>query len=199
MRKRFTMCLTVILLIVFTVSCGEKTPNKNSKKESVPETPKTPTREVWNIGVDTYGENTQYIRTHEPDIDLDKYPYVVVIDSVEEFNEYRQNYFDDYKRDGTNMERGFTHFNEEYFKNRILIVAVCFEGSGSIRHEVTNVCLKSEDSLEIKIDVLTPQMGTCDCAWWHILIEPAEGVYVDDESKVKVEYNTKRVGPYYDY
>ena len=188
MVKRISRCLVIILLFVSTVSCGNRTLDTNSDKINTPKASEAPKREVRNIGVDTYGENTQYVRTGDPEKDFDEYPYVIVIDSVEEFKKYREKYFSGNIGTWINKERGLTHFNEEYFKSRILIVVARYEPSGSIRHNVTNVCLKSEGYLDIKMEIIKPAVQTDDCAWWHILIEPAEGVYVEDDSQVHVTY-----------
>ena len=61
------------------------------------------------------------------------------------------------------------------------------EGSGSIRHEVERIGVDSGD-LWIEIKSIVPEVGTCDMAWWHVLIEPEAGVEVESEKGITVVY-----------
>ena len=67
----------------------------------------------------------------------------------------------------------FEFYDEDFFLDRSLIVVRLEEGSGSNRHEVTDVLLDSGAYL-VQITRILPgpgYAGTCDMAEWHILIE----------------------------
>ncbi len=134
--------------------------------------------------------NVQFIRTdgyHEGVV----YPIVKIIDSVNELNEYYQENKGKYDFDNTS---GFLNackkYDDNYFKNQILIIVLLEEGSGSNRHKVNNLTLLDDGTLEIKIERIVPEIGTCDMAQWHILIEPEKGVSVESESEITVVINT---------
>ncbi len=155
---------------------------------------------VKGINVDTFGRNTQYIRTDGYHENV-SYPKAVIIRSVNEFKEYYEK-----NKELYNLERrtdiasdstiGFLdacdRYDDEYFKGKILVLVLLEEGSGSNRHEVTGVCLDNKGKLQIKIETKVPEVGTCDMAEWHLFIEPADGVNVTDESNVIIELNGKQ-------
>ena len=67
----------------------------------------------------------------------------------------------------------FEFYDGDFFLDRSLIVVRLEEGSGSNRHEVTDVLLDSGAYL-VQITRILPgpgYAGTCDMAEWHILIE----------------------------
>ncbi|MBQ7349676.1 MAG: hypothetical protein IJW56_02180, partial [Bacteroides sp.] len=77
-------------------------------------------------------------------------------------------------------------YNAEYFEDQILVMVLLEEGSGSNRHNVDNVKLGSDGKLYISIRSIVPEVGTCDMAEWHILIEPEKDINVASESDVVV-------------
>lgn len=147
-----------------------------------------------------YEENSvsfisRYIRTDGYDEDA-KYPDVKIIRSVGELYEYYSANKDKY-----NLERkdevysdttiGFwdacDKYDEAYFENQILVMVLLEEGSGSVRHNVESVKVAQDDKLYISICAVVPEVGTCDMAEWHILIEPEEGIDVVNEADVIVD------------
>lgn len=77
-------------------------------------------------------------------------------------------------------------YDEKYFENQILVMVLLEEGSGSVRHNVESVKVAQDDKLYISICAIVPEVGTCDMAEWHILIEPEEGIDVVNEADVIV-------------
>lgn len=151
------------------------------------------------VGKDTKGRNTQYIRT-DGFIEGISYPKTVVIRSVEELNRYYENNkaiysLESKKNIASDSTIGFLdacdRYDKEYFKDKILVLVLLEEGSGSTRHKVTSVCLEKTGELKIKIKTETPETGTCDMALWHLFTEPAKGVDVSDENDVVVELDGK--------
>ncbi|MBQ6116250.1 MAG: hypothetical protein IJL08_02875 [Oscillospiraceae bacterium] len=138
----------------------------------------------------------QYIRTngyHEEAT----YPRVTIIRSVEELNDYYEAnkdlyYLERWDNPASDMTIGFLNacekYGETYFKDRILVLILLEEGSGSVRHRVTGVTWSDDkrETLTVDVDVITPECGNCDMAEWHILLEPEAGVDVADESCVTV-------------
>jgi len=125
----------------------------------------------------------QYVRTdgyHEGV----EYPILSLIRSVEELDAYyEQNkslYFMERREktsSGSNI--GFLDacdcYDEAFFKNQALVLVLLEEGSGSIRHKVTEVLSQPDGTFTLNIQTITPEVGTCDMAEWHIFVElPAD-------------------------
>lgn len=137
---------------------------------------------------------TQYIRTNGYHEEVE-YPVVKIIRSVDELNAYYNANKDKYSLErrtdpASDSTIGFLDacdkFNAEYFEKQILVMVLLEEGSGSIRHNVDNVKLGSDGKLYINIRSIVPEVGTCDMAEWHILIEPEAVIDVAKESDVIV-------------
>jgi len=138
--------------------------------------------------------DAQYIRTNGYHEDV-KYPVVKVIRSVDELNAYYNTNKDKY-----NLERrsdpasdstiGFLDavdkYTAEYFEKQILVMVLLEEGSGSNRHNIDNVKHGSDGKLYVSIRRDVPEVGTCDMAEWHILIEPEKDITVASESDIVV-------------
>ncbi|MGI6608494.1 MAG: hypothetical protein ACOX1F_05915 [Erysipelotrichaceae bacterium] len=135
----------------------------------------------------------QYIRTDGYHEDV-KYPLVKIIRSAEELNKYYQENKDKYNlNDKSDSSMGFLNvidkYDEDYFKNQALIIILLEENSGSNRHSVKNIT--SEDGmLVINIERTVPEIGTCDMAQWHILIEIKSDIGVISESDIAVVLET---------
>ncbi|MBP3579940.1 MAG: hypothetical protein J6K12_01695, partial [Clostridia bacterium] len=75
-------------------------------------------------------------------------------------------------------------YDEEYFESQILLIVLLEEGSGSVRHKVERVA-NGADGITVDITTIVPEIGTCDMAEWHILIEPEVG-FAEDADDVTV-------------
>ena len=153
---------------------------------------------IGDIGPDIkksfVGFEAQYVRTNGYHEDTE-YPVVKIIRSVDELNAYYNENKDKYdleRKDTVYSDTtiGFLDacdkYDSEYFEDRILVMVLLEEGSGSNRHNVDNVKIGSDGRLYINISTVVPEVGTSDMAQWHILIEPEVGVDVADESAVTV-------------
>ena len=124
--------------------------------------------------------DAQYIRAGSKK-ELSAYPAVKIIRSANEMSRYLKN--------ETHMSEELVSacekYNADYFKEQILIIVLLEEGSGSVRHEVEKVGSDNTHAV-IQIKSIAPEVGTCDMAWWHILIEPEAGVQIADEEDVTV-------------
>jgi len=137
---------------------------------------------------------SQYIRT-DGYTDGVSYPITFLINSNEEMNEYYMANKDTY-----NLQRqekvysdttiGFLDavdkYNDDYFKDKVLVFVLLEEGSGSTRHVITDV-KHNENYVEIVIKKIVPEVGTEDMAQWHIMVELERETYNDFEIKIIFE------------
>ena len=138
--------------------------------------------------------DTQYIRTNGYHEEVE-YPVVKIIRSVDELNSYYNENKDKYGLErrtdpAADSTIGFLDacdkYTAEYFEKQILVMVLLEEGSGSVRHNVKNVKYGSDKKLYIDIKRENTEVGTCDMAEWHILIEPEKDITVANESDVVV-------------
>jgi len=156
MKKIVTLLL--ITLMVFSAFGCTKEPPKEQKVD----------RKI--------GFSAQYVRTdgyREGEI----YPKVVAVRSTAELQAYYEQYKSIYSfgADGTgdlSFVSACKRYNDEYFERQELVIVVVQEPSGSNRHKVRSVTLKSDGELFVHIRTIIPQWGDDDMAQWHILIEP---------------------------
>ncbi len=87
----------------------------------------------------------------------------------------------------TDIDMLFINYNKEYFASHILFVATLVERSGSIRHEVKNIHY-SKSEMTVTILTTLPNMGTCDMAQWHLLIEVDRKKFNGDQAQLLVEF-----------
>ena len=138
----------------------------------------------------------QYIRTDGYHEEIE-YPVVKIIRSVDELNSYYEENKELYSLErrenpASDSTIGFLDacdkYDAAYFEKQILIMVLLEEGSGSNRHEVKQAGFYGEDENKMMIDItsLIPEVGTCDMALWHILVEPEAGIDVSGEEAVKI-------------
>ncbi|MCR4904849.1 MAG: S-layer homology domain-containing protein [Clostridiales bacterium] len=134
----------------------------------------------------------QYIRTNGYH-DGVKYPSAVLIDSPDELTRYIEENKDLYdlghkEKVYADTTIGFADAIEGYdaawFRTHQLILVLLEEGSGSVRHEVTDVLPGPEPSVVITRKV--PEVGTDDMAEWHILIEVERGWIAGTQIRVNL-------------
>lgn len=176
--KRIAAVLLPILLLGTLAAC--------TQGEDLPEAGK--------IKQDKTTFEAQYICTTGYHKDV-SYPVVKIIRSVKELKDYyeaNKNLYSLERRENPASDNtiGFLDacdkYDEAYFENQILVMVLLEEGSGSNRHNVENVKISSDDKLYVSIRSIIPEVGTCDMAEWHILIEPEKGIDVKSESDVIV-------------
>lgn len=140
------------------------------------------------VGQEVYHEDidfkAQVIRTngyHEGE----SYPKTFWITSTGELKAYYEQNKDKYALgvwgEAEDPADGFTAavsgYDEKFFEDNDLIMVVLEESSGSVRHEVTAVRLypsildRVPYFIEPEITEIHPEVGTCDMAQWHIIIE----------------------------
>ena len=70
-------------------------------------------------------------------------------------------------------------YTDEWFSDNSLFIALLQEGSGSIKHVVTNV---TND--EVTIERWSPMVQTADMAWWCILVEGDKSLTFSENTKL---------------
>ena len=145
------------------------------------------TQEPMDYGV-------QYVRT-DGYLEGALFPKVVIIRSPEELNDYYEEWkgvFSLGRREKvySDSTKGFLDvcdkYDAAYFEKGFLVFVLLEEGSGSIRHEVTGSTISSDGNLGIYIKRIVPEVGTCDMAQWHIILEMSKAAEVKDENSVQV-------------
>ena len=154
---------------------------------------------VENITFSAY-----YVRT-DGHIENTKYPKTTIISSVKELEEYYNancNSYSlgyDYHADVHSSRRIefldiCKKYDEEYFKEKVLILVLLEEGSGSISHKVERMELITEDNIKkvvININRLIPEAGTDDMAYWHVFIEPEKKLDIDSKDQIEIYFGKK--------
>ena len=144
-----------------------------------------------------YAFETQYIRTDGYSEDRN-YPFHVVINSREELEAYyeaNKEVFDLERKEKVYSDTtiGFLDacdkYDDSYFERQNLVLIVLEEGSGSIRHEITDVRPHRNENgalvgWDITIDRIVPEVGTDDMAQWHLLLEVQMGDVIKKEADV---------------
>lgn len=108
----------------------------------------------------------------------DTYPKTKVIRSLPELEAYRA---DNPETVAYIDPTVFQKYTEEWFRDNKLLIVVLGEGSGSVSHEVTAV---STDAVSVSRYV--PEVGTCDMAGWHYLIELDQSAHIADNIRVYI-------------
>lgn len=137
---------------------------------------------------EAYAFDAQYIRTDGYSDDR-SYPYHAVISSKAELEAYYEAYKDIYDLERrevvySDTSIGFLDacdkYDDAYFERQNLVLIVLQEGSGSIRHEITDVRRHrledgASDGWAITIDSKAPEVVTDDMAQWHLFLEVQMG------------------------
>ena len=114
-----------------------------------------------------------------------------VIESVDELDEYIKTNMDVhglhhkekvYEDTTIGFVDAVEEYDEEWFKEKTLVIVLLIESSGSIRHKVTKASVK-DGTMEVNITKKIPEIGTCDMAGWHVLVE-TEKVEIEEISVV---------------
>ena len=117
----------------------------------------------------------RYIRTDGYHENI-SYPQLQLIRSVDQLESYceenRSLYQFSQSSDGAeSFLEACRRYDEAYFEKQSLLLVLLQEGSGSTRHQVERVGTADGDTV-VSIRTVTPEVGTCDMALWHVLIEP---------------------------
>lgn len=191
MRKYIALVLAFVCVIGLC-ACNS---NNSSNHGAVPE---------------AYAFEAQYIRTNGGSENA-SYPYHVVINSREELDAYyetNKEFFDLERKEKVYSDTtiGFLDacdkYDDSYFERQNLVLIVLEEGSGSVRHEITDVRNRWDENgaslgWNITIENIVPEVVTDDMAQWHLFLEVQMGDVIksDDDvwinEKLSNNYTTK--------
>ena len=176
--------MTRLITLVLTIICmfGLCACNENNVPPPPPE---------------TYAFEAQYIRTNGYSEDR-SYPYHVIIDSKEELDAYyeaNKELFDLERKEVVYADTtiGFLDacdkYDDAYFERQNLVLIILEEGSGSIRHEITDVRRRWDENgaslgWDITINRNAPELITADMAQWHLFLEVQMGNVMKDGDNV---------------
>jgi len=192
MKRIVCLICTAVLVLCLTGCMVITTPsNEGIKKVEFP--PKEEAAEILTCPV-------QYIRTDGYQ-EEETYPQIILIDSKEALEAYLADNHGKYAMGcresvASDSTIGFVtaveDYDEAWFDGHTLVMAVLEEGSGSNRHEVQGITADGK----ILIKRIIPEVGTCDMAVWHILLElPKESPVLDKELSVEFVYEEGWVPP----
>ncbi len=146
---------------------------------------------------EAYMFEAQYIRTDGFSAEM-VYPYHVVINSKEELISYykaNKTLYDLERRDKVYSDStiGFLDacdkYDDSYFDGRNIVFIILQEGSGSIRHEITDVRPRRDENgthigWDIRVKSIVPEAMTDDMAQWHLFLEVQMGDVIMEEDAV---------------
>ncbi|MBE6961120.1 MAG: hypothetical protein E7445_01490 [Ruminococcaceae bacterium] len=196
MKKLFLLILSLALLLLLP-TCGQiasDTP-ATSSTAGIPGIPAAPEVLALPAEPESYAFDAQYIRTngyHEDAV----YPHIVVIRSRAELDAYfeaNRERYDLERKDKVYADTtiGFPDacdkYDDAYFAERDVLFILLEEGSGSIRHKVTDVRYNGTEWV-VSIRRIVPEVGTDDMAEWHIMVEMQMGKVFSQDTPIRVEF-----------
>ena len=114
------------------------------------------------------------------------FPHTETVNTYAEW----QSFFLSYSA-GSDSDAGFAEglasLDEAFFAEQSLLILYLEEGSGSYRHRVDQVIVE-DGTVTVTLTTLQPEIGTCDMAYWAILIpidKGAAGLPVEIEGKTE--------------
>ena len=181
--SRTVALITVLCLLAALCACVQATP------------PAASTSSLHASGPRSFA--AQYIRTdgyHEEA----QYPIVTLIRSASELEAYYDEHkelYDLERRDDPAADStiGFSdacdRYTDSFFKTHCLVLILLEESSGSNRHKITSVHQDEAGKLNVTINTIVPEVGTCDMAQWHILLETTADI--ENEQAVTLSFQTE--------
>lgn len=128
----------------------------------------------------------KYIKTALPEKEGSFPSYTLIEDSAS---------LDDYKaQKDKGLSEAFieevSSYTDEFFIKNSLFIAHIEEGSGSNSHKADRVIKKGNET-SVYIDTVSPEVGTCDMAYHHIIVELKKSDI--ENSSVRLYFNGKKV------
>ncbi|MBQ4036876.1 MAG: hypothetical protein IJC84_01985 [Clostridia bacterium] len=120
-----------------------------------------------------------------------------VFRSAEEWNNFCKAYGEECQSlEYTDFLEATSRYNEDYFNDRILILAQIIRESGGYTHEVEALKRKAEGKLSLSVE--TTRLGaTSDIGRWFLFIEPEEKITVESAEDVAFFLDGHEVGKEY--
>lgn len=198
--KKSMAILLVFTVILFLFACGEDevksdfTDNQTTLTNEASTDPENTLCSVPTKAQNYTKPNFQPIRTNwsfhlHPD--FPEFPYVVIIETPDELKKYikEKEFIYDLSRKTevySDTTIGFLDavdkYDDVYFKENSLIIAVDTQPSGSIRYTYAElVCAENSKLFDtLWLTEYHPCLQTCDCAEWHVIVEVKKGTYAEN-------------------
>lgn len=148
----------------------------------------TSPEETISSDAPSYYFTTQYARTNAMG-EVDDFPAVIVLNTFDELSAYIED-----NRELFDLESEFiaaaARYDEGYFLRQNLVLIRLEEGSGSIRHELTDVRRNDLGRWQLSLDRVTPAEQTDDMAQWHILLEVQMGKVIQEEEGIDLVFDS---------
>lgn len=138
--------------------------------------------------------SVQYIRTNG---ECGNIPHVTAVTSAQQLQKYYEDNkecFDLERRQQVSSDStiGFLDacdaYTDSFFADNMLLLITLEEGSGSTRHKVTRV-----ETDAVYIESVTPEVGTCDMAQWHIMVAVPKSSAMNEAEDIRVIYDGKDI------
>ncbi len=185
--KKTTVIVLIVVFMITLASCKKEVPVLLKENDIVL--------------INEFDFTAQYVRS---DSSASMYSNNIVITSQSQLKEYANRISEDAQYvDSSPFDKAVQKYTDEFFTKKQLVVCVLEEPSGSIRHKVQKVGLGENDNLVVFIERDVPEIGTCDMALWHIIIETDKTdakdieIIVDGKNKthpIDVNYNKGGIG-----
>jgi len=195
MKRMITLFCMMVLLLPVTACVARTTPGTviDEKKEPLGVVEEESENEVITCPV-------QYIRT-DGWSEEETYPQIAVLTCKAALEAYIEANHFSYNLGcretvASDSAIGFVTavegYDEAWFEDHTLVLVLLEEGSGSNRHEVQGITQQGE----ILIERIIPEVGTCDMAHWHILLElPKDSPVLEQELTVEFLHEEDWVPP----
>ena len=128
--------------------------------------------QLW-FGSDSYARNGCLYGRRLGSNGDGSYPYTKTVTTLAEWQSLYLGCFASLISD-SGFTEGLAALDEAFFAEQSLLILYLEEGSGSIRHRVDQVIVE-DGTVTVTLATLMPEIGTCDMAYWAILIPIDKG------------------------
>lgn len=132
---------------------------------------------LFTSGFSTSNDSVQFIKTNW----VENSEGVIIVNSHKELLEYYNVNLKKFslgprEKIASDSTIGFANaiekYDEEYFRNSSIIIAILEENSGSYRHKYDGYSVNKIGTLTVNIKTTCDSdYATCDMAGWHVIIE----------------------------
>ena len=130
-------------------------------------------------------------------IDDESNPYVILRE-FDEITRYVDEIMTTFRRDTAIVPDGYwesieqnvrefhARYDEDFFKQNILVIAIVDRGSGNVSYDVENVRLDTEGIVTVDVNKKAPMIQTMDFVHWVLFLELDRAVY-NDVTSINIE------------
>lgn len=207
MKKRIGILITVCLILGSVLTaCTTKVAEESIDSLTGNQTKQEPGK-AEEYETNEYPISVQHIRTDGYNEGVE-YPRITVARSPEELNAYYEANKELYSlgRKETvcsDTTIGFLdacdRYDEDFFERNDLILVLLEEGSGSVHHEIRSIAPSDDDTWVLSGIRKNPEVGTCDMAEWHFMVEITKGTIEENDEIILDLIDWNVVGYRYGY